>query len=421
MPRLLVAALVIVGAALLSLPPLLAGAAGGNSLDNAADLAAIQTGTLDPGADTWYRMWSDGSNKPVGAVFQFVPANNNPNITFHVWVKERQGTSNLYKNIDIGQATDNFGKLPAGVRYWRGSADQKRFYYLQVVNWAADSSIDYSIVATGEAFPPPTPGVTSTAATAPMDPPVPTSYPDAIYSFSSMRKVAGYTIRLWEANSPFRAWPATKIVTISPPDQPTAIAEQIEMVASIDDLTGKDITGEGLPELVIKTHTGGEACCFSTRVYQLGPELKKLLQTAFNSCAGSLRDVDEDGRYEYVTCDESFIDRYCPPADSPTVRAVLKYDQTAGYYPAGHLYPLAFWEDTDLAGRLALAAAPGKRNERDGTSKCSVLPLVINLLYSGQTGEAWAALEKYYKEPDRADFQADIESVARSSPFFPKP
>ncbi len=435
MPRHLIFALLFVGALIVALPPLLAGASGGTTMDPAVDLSGTQTGTLAPGHDTWYRLWDEGTDRGFGAVLQFAPANTNPNVTFNVYIQERKNIFE-WQTVFVGQATDNFGKFPPGVRYWRGGSNVRRHYYLQVVNGNSEGNIDYALMATGEAFPPPTPGInpagagpvqtspegaptpTVAATPGPAVPPVSQYFTDTTYTISTTQQIGSYTIRLWEPRGPVQKWPATKIVTIAAPGQPT---EQIEMVWQIDSLTGTDITQEGYPDAIVETYSGGAHCCFSTRVYQLGPQLKKLLQTPESNCGGNFEDLDGDGVYEYSTCDDSFAYRYCSYADSYKVRAVLKYDPGAGYYAASNQYPGLFAEDIARTQPMAEGATSGGMYEWDGTSKCSVLPLVLNLLYSGQTEAAWAALDRYYPDADRDDFRAEIGAITRDSPLYPSP
>ena len=59
--------------------------------------------------------------------------------------------------------------------------------------------------------------------------------------------------------------------------------------------------------------------------------------------------------------------------------------------------------------------------EWDETSKCAVLPLILDYLYSGRMDQAWEALERYYSFPDAGTFRTEIEAVVRSSPRFTLP
>jgi hypothetical protein len=56
--------------------------------------------------------------------------------------------------------------------------------------------------------------------------------------------------------------------------------------------------------------------------------------------------------------------------------------------------------------------------EWDGSTKCGVLPLVLDYLYSGQDGRAWAELDRLYDGPDVLLFWAEIVQAVRDSPLY---
>lgn len=278
------------------------------------------------------------------------------------------------------------------------------------INYAAASTEGSDSRQAAASAPAPTPASTPSA----IVPPVPSVYPDGVYSLAEERQIGEYTIRRWENKSPNK-WVGSDIVTISAPAQPTV---QIETVWQIDDLTGADITAQGYPDLVIHTYSGGAHCCFSTIIYQLGPTLTKILETPQSNCGGNLLDLDGDGVYEYVTCDDSFAYKYCCYAGSPMVRAVLKYEPDRGYVLASPEFAELYANDIAASMALAKNGEPGGNCEWDETTKCSVLPVVLNYLYAGQPDEAWAALYRLYPYDDVDDFRAEIEQVVSGSPLF---
>jgi hypothetical protein len=224
--------------------------------------------------------------------------------------------------------------------------------------------------------------------------------------------IGAYTIQLWR-NTAADAWSYDSVVTILADGQTLA---QREMVWGIGELTGQDITGEGNPDVIIETFTGGAHCCFSTIVYDLGPTLTKVLETRESNCGGGFEDLDGDTIPEFVTCDDLFAYVYCPYALSPMVQAILRYDPAQGYVPASphfaHLYTEAIATHTGMAE----GAAPGEQGEWDQTTKCAVLPLVLDYLYTGQADRAWAEFIRLYRYPDALLFWAEVvQNVSDSS------
>ena len=222
------------------------------------------------------------------------------------------------------------------------------------------------------------------------------SGPDA-YVVEEEQLIGAYIVQLWR-NTAADAWGYDNIVTISADGQTLA---QIEMVWEIGELTGGDITGEGHPDVIIETFTGGAHCCFSTTVYDLGPTLTEVLETRESNCGGGFEDLNGDSIPEFVTCDDLFAYAYCPYAFSPMVQAVLQYDPVRGYVPAGphfpDLYTEAIAQHTELAYDTVLSEGLG---EWDQTTKCVVLPLVLDYLYSGQADRVWTELNGLYHYPD---------------------
>ena len=198
-----------------------------------------------------------------------------------------------------------------------------------------------------------------------------------------------------------------------------------EWATGFDEHTGTDVNGNGTPDVIVNLYSGGAHCCFDVAVYDLGPPLRRV---AFPSppggnSGGVFEDLDGDGVLEYRTADDSFAYAYCCFAASPAVPVILRFDPAAfAYVPATFAFPAALAEDVRRDAALAEQGASGSvLGEWDETSKCSVLPLVLDYLYAGRPADAWDALARYYPFPDRAAFQAEIEQVVYASPYFARP
>ncbi len=242
-------------------------------------------------------------------------------------------------------------------------------------------------------------------------------FPEATYVLVEERVIAGYAVRLWH-NEAQDSPEYDGIVTISAAGQATV---QINYATGLGELTGEDIIGEGHPAVVVQTYTGGAHCCTITYAYDLGPTLKLVLETPESNCGGEFQDLNGDGVYEFVTCDDSFAYEFCAYAGSPLVKVIMEYDPGQGYVPASPSWPEQYAEDTVRDTQTAEQGKPGDMGEMDDTTKCSVLPLVLDYLYSGDADSAWAALDAYYPYDDLDAFQAQIEEIANKSPLFVKP
>jgi hypothetical protein len=247
---------------------------------------------------------------------------------------------------------------------------------------------------------------------APADP----ERPKAQWTIKEERTVGPYTVRQWHDQSSDMPW--GDIATISVLGRPQI---QMTMTSAIGDTTGKDLTGDGVPDIEIQTWSGGAHCCFGTTLYQAGATLTKLLDYEGNNCAGNFEDLNGDGKYEFVTCDDLFAYTYCAFAASPMVRVIYQYKPGAGYRPAGPKFASAYTGDIADHTTLAQTGKPDDAGEWDHTNKCSVLPLVLDYLYSGQSDQAWQAFDQYYKGPDAQKFRSDVQSQVSLSPRFVTP
>jgi hypothetical protein len=115
-----------------------------------------------------------------------------------------------------------------------------------------------------------------------------------------------YTVRKW--CTPTDIAFGHCIVAIEAPDQPRT---EIGPVHWIDDLSGKDVTGEGNPDLILGVGPIMGTVFPATVVYDLGDQPVEVLNTADNRCRTHFEDLDGDGRWEGVGCDSALTYQYC--------------------------------------------------------------------------------------------------------------
>jgi hypothetical protein len=247
--------------------------------------------------------------------------------------------------------------------------------------------------------------------TAPLPTPVPVP---STYVVEEERLINRYTVRLWR-NTAADSWGFDNIATISADGRALV---QIELASGLGNLTGADITGEGHPDVIVETFTGGAHCCFSTIVYDLGPTLTKVLESPESNCGGRFEDLDGDSVLEFVTCDDLFAYVYCPYVASPMVQVILQYEPGRGYVPASpgfaHLYAEAIAMHTEMAE----GATAEELGEWDATTKCGVLPLMLDYLYTGRADRAWAEFNRLYAFPDGLLFWAEVVQAVDESPLY---
>lgn len=194
---------------------------------------------------------------------------------------------------------------------------------------------------------------------------------------------------------------------------------ETEWVLELDPLTGQDVTGDGHPDVVAVHYSGGAHCCYELEVFSLGSCLARYPVPGEGNCRGEFLDLDGDGVYEVITCDDTFAYRYCPFACSPLVKVVLRFVPGEGYVPASPGFSEFY--DGDIAEHTRLAEkalGDGPFCSWDGTPKCEVLALVLDLLYSGKADEVRAVLDRYYHQPDAPQFWNEVLLIAQQSLLF---
>jgi hypothetical protein len=262
----------------------------------------------------------------------------------------------------------------------------------------------------------PAAGETPTVLVGPV-PPASAIDPDVPYTVKEERRLGDYTVRLWGSPSADAlSW--EDIVTISRPGQADV---QIESAFKLSDLTGSDLIGAGHPDLVVQTYSGGAHCCFSWVVYELGPTLTKILESPPSNCEGEFRDLDGDDRLEFVTCDDLFAYKYCCFASSPLPKVIMKYEPGQGYVPAGPQFPEEYADDIARDRQLAIGARAQGQCEWDNSTKCAVLPVVLDYLYSGRQDQAWIELHRLYRFQDEGQFRQEVLDMVTASPLFVSP
>jgi hypothetical protein len=88
---------------------------------------------------------------------------------------------------------------------------------------------------------------------------------------------------------------------------------------------GTDITGEGIPNLVVSEWTLGAHCCFQFYIFELGEQVRLLTQIdAGHAGYSHFVDIDDDGIVEFTTHDSTFAYWNYSFAHSPAPAVILR-------------------------------------------------------------------------------------------------
>ena len=239
------------------------------------------------------------------------------------------------------------------------------------------------------------------------------SAPEVNYILKEERLINGYAIRIWR--NPDDQLGFDSILLIEAEGQTTI---RVNMFSALNDLTGSDLNGDGYPDVVVETYSGGAHCCFGTQVYSLRETASLILQKPESNAGGYFEDLDADGVSEFITYDDSFAYQYCPYAAGVAVKVIMAFDAGQDRYnPAGPRY-LEQYADEIAMNEVRALAAPGELGEWDGSNICAILPLALDYLYMGQLNIAQAEFESRYSGLDTDAKWNEALQVVQSSPLY---
>lgn len=213
---------------------------------------------------------------------------------------------------------------------------------------------------------------------------------------------------------------------------------------------GTDLDGDGVPDLLLYDYSGGAHCCHSVKHIVCSDPPVLTAQITGWHCLPVYRDVDGDGRYEMVLGDSSYAYWNACYAASP--KPVAIYRIRRGHYDLSgdlmrqralpqakvrakieelrhRLSRMDFWDarrsESDNPGRKLTAEEEADDDFFEG--QCwhddhvrippEVWAFLLDLIYSGQVGQAVNALETMWPKgkPGQDMFARDLLAMIRGS------
>ncbi len=248
--------------------------------------------------------------------------------------------------------------------------------------------------------------------------PPPAVSPGEIYRLENEILIDAYGIRYWRHTDSVTG--TDDIVLIEKTGMESI---KIESVSGIVTLTDNDINSDGTPDIIIESYTGENIhCCYGTEVYSLGEEAILILEKPKSNVSGEFEDITENSIYEFITADDVFAKKYCPFVSSPFVKVVMAYDEKErSYLPASpnffEEYTQIIKDDTYNAERVSRTGSK-ENGEWDETTKCSILPLMLDYIYTGDIEMARAELDRLYEFDDKEMFWNDVMLIVQESPLY---
>lgn len=181
--------------------------------------------------------------------------------------------------------------------------------------------------------------------------------------------------------------------------------------------TGNDITGDGHPDMIVESFSGGAHCCFSYYLYALEPAFKQLAEIDTGSSGAQFEKHDGITGLVMTTGDNTFAYWYAPYSGSPTPVVKLTWDGTA-YVMSPELMAAPAPATDALAKEAAEIATSDWWTATDMYSR--LWGEMLDLIYSGHADLAWVFLEGGWPEGRSGmdTFKTNFRCQLAQSPYW---
>ena len=193
---------------------------------------------------------------------------------------------------------------------------------------------------------------------------------------------------------------------------------------------GADITGEGVPDLVISEWTGGANCCLRFHIFEIGPTFRKIcvIDAEFGDQPPHFAHLDKDSRsrgLQVMISDWTFVNWHSDFADSPAPKVILRYSDGTYRISPDLMRTPAPTAARDLDAKAAEVRAYPASAKGGAWPRASVAPelwaTMLDLIYSGHEADAWKFLDAAWppKVSGKDAFVRDFRSQLTKSPYWP--
>ena len=189
----------------------------------------------------------------------------------------------------------------------------------------------------------------------------------------------------------------------------------------------RDLNGNGVPEVLITSFSGGAHCCDSQWIYELWPtgDPKLIFHEPYMEWSADVHHVDDQGQAVFIDCDDVFAYWPYSYAGSPAAIVYLSWDGDTWSLDAELTRIPRPDEAQMLLWQLDARASFRAMMDRGGPDKFLPAPFelyapVVKLLYGGHPDLAWRLLESgWLPEVDGlSEFASMLEGQLDASPYY---
>ena len=182
---------------------------------------------------------------------------------------------------------------------------------------------------------------------------------------------------------------------------------------------GSDITGRGVPNLVVSEWSGGAHCCFSFHIFEIGKEFREIgvLGAGHGDLAHFEKRSGEKGLV-FVANDWTFAYWNASFAQSPAPEVILRFSD-GKYGLAVDLMRKPAPSDETMGEQIKQVQAD-KTWEGDGGPPVKLWEFMLDLIYTGNAAAAWQFFEKAWVPvvPGKTEFLTEFRSQLTKSRYW---
>jgi hypothetical protein len=183
---------------------------------------------------------------------------------------------------------------------------------------------------------------------------------------------------------------------------------------------GRDVSGDGVPDVVVHGCSGGSRCCFTAWVYFLGERLELLAEIPGAQSDPAFVNADADSAIEVEVVDWTFEHFPYSFARSPSPRVVLDWNgNELRVSPVLTSGPRPDRDELLLQAR-AVRELLAWRDEPRTWPYADVFPPAIGLMYAGHPDLGWLYLLESWSESEqeRVRLEQQVEELLSASIYY---
>jgi len=190
------------------------------------------------------------------------------------------------------------------------------------------------------------------------------------------------------------------------------------------EIFGKDITGNGVPNLIVRQYLGGAHGAYRYLVLELdGSAVKEV--DIINGLEAEFRDLNNDGLPEITGIDRAY-DYFLGDsfAVSPCPLVVLSFDKAQAKYVLDKQLMTKSPFSPDQLNEISKKYREDTRWQKESRPPSVLFDTMLKLIYSGNEIQAWELFDASWPDGantkiSREEYKEDVENELKRSSFYP--